>query len=141
MIEPATRFHAPALAAIHRQAFSAAEAWSEAALALQLQAPGGYGLVETTGGFALARVIIDEAELLTLAVVPGMRRRGIAATLLRGIAAGAADRGARQVFLEVSERNAAARALYAAAGFAPVGRRRSYYPDGADALLLRLPVG
>jgi ribosomal-protein-alanine N-acetyltransferase len=41
------------------------------------------------------------------------------------------------MFLEVSERNAAARALYAAAGFAEVGRRRRYYADGADALVLR----
>jgi ribosomal-protein-alanine N-acetyltransferase len=41
------------------------------------------------------------------------------------------------MFLEVAERNGAARALYAAAGFAAAGRRRRYYPDGADALVLR----
>jgi len=69
-----------------------------------------------------------------------MRRRGLGTALLRGVAAGAAGRGAQRVFLEVSERNAAARALYAAAGFEPVARRRSYYPDGADALVLRLAV-
>jgi ribosomal-protein-alanine N-acetyltransferase len=41
------------------------------------------------------------------------------------------------MFLEVAEANAAARALYAAAGFAEVGRRRRYYADGGDALVLR----
>jgi ribosomal-protein-alanine N-acetyltransferase len=50
--------------------------------------------------------------------------------------AGAAARGAAAMFLEVSDRNAAARALYAASGFAEVGRRRRYYADGANALVL-----
>ena len=138
MIRPATRFHAPALAEIHRLAFPPAEAWSEAALALQLETPRGYGLLAEAGGFALARVIVDEAELLTLAVVPAMRRQGLGTALLRGIAAGAAASGAQRVFLEVSERNPGARALYAAEGYQPIGRRRAYYPDGADALVLSL---
>jgi ribosomal-protein-alanine N-acetyltransferase len=51
--------------------------------------------------------------------------------------AGAAVRGAAAMFLEVSERYAAARGLYATAGFAEAGRRRRYYADGADALVLR----
>jgi ribosomal-protein-alanine N-acetyltransferase len=51
--------------------------------------------------------------------------------------AGAVARGAAAMFLEVSDRNAAARALYAAAGFAKAGRRKRYYADGADALVLR----
>jgi ribosomal-protein-alanine N-acetyltransferase len=46
-------------------------------------------------------------------------------------------RGAAAMFLEVSDRNLPARALYAAAGFAEVGRRRRYYADGSDALVLR----
>jgi ribosomal-protein-alanine N-acetyltransferase len=54
----------------------------------------------------------------------------------------AAARDAGQIFLEVSDRNGAARALYAAAGFEAVGRRRQYYTDGADALVLsRRPGG
>ena len=140
VIESASKFHAPALAEIHRQAFPPDEAWSEAALAVQLQAPGGFGLVAPAGGFALARVIVDEAELLTLAVLPGMRRQGVGSALVRAVAAEAAGRGAAHLFLEVSERNCAARALYAAVGFTQVGRRRRYYPDGSDALLLRLGV-
>jgi ribosomal-protein-alanine N-acetyltransferase len=45
--------------------------------------------------------------------------------------------GARTVFLEVDENNAPARALYRRAGFADVGRRKSYYQSGANALVLR----
>jgi ribosomal-protein-alanine N-acetyltransferase len=88
----------------------------------------------------LARVAADEAEVLTLAVAPEVRRAGIAAALLRESAIAAAALGAIVIFLEVSVANTAARAAYDRAGFAPVGRRRSYYADGSDALVLRLEV-
>ena len=79
----------------------------------------------------------DEAEILTIAVAPAAHRQGIGAALLAAAMAQAALRGAAAMFLEVAEGNAAARALYAAAGFRQSGRRRRYYPDGADALVLR----
>jgi ribosomal-protein-alanine N-acetyltransferase len=86
--------------------------------------------------FALARSAADEAELLTLAVRPAARRAGRARRLLAEIERRAAEAGAAALFLEVSERNAPARALYAAAEYRPVARRRAYYGD-ADALILR----
>jgi ribosomal-protein-alanine N-acetyltransferase len=55
--------------------------------------------------------------------------------------AAAAAAGARDMHLEVSETNEAARALYAGAGFAVSGRRRGYYADGSDALVLRRALG
>lgn len=97
-------------------------------------------LAEAPGGFALFALAADEAEVLTLAVAPGARRRGLGAALLAAAAAAAAARGARSIHLEVAEDNAAARALYARAGFAETGRRRGYYarPGGrTDALRLR----
>lgn len=107
-------------------------------MALQLGLPGSFGLVCPDGaGLALARVAADEAEILTLAVLPEARRRGVGGALLASVAAGAAARGARALFLEVAVGNAPARALYAAAGFVAVGRRRGYYPGGEDALVLR----
>jgi ribosomal-protein-alanine N-acetyltransferase len=51
-----------------------------------------------------------------------------------------AERGAACLFLEVSEVNAPARALYARAGAEEVGRRRRYYSDGSDALVLRITL-
>ena len=128
---------APALAALHAAAFPGGERWGPDAIRLMLEMPGAFGLHLPGQGFVLARVAADEAEILTLAVVPEARRQGHGGTLLAGAMAAAAARGAAAMFLEVSERNAAARALYIASGFAEAGRRRRYYADGADALVLR----
>lgn len=129
--------HAPAMAAMHAAAFAQGERWNADALALQLTMPGAFGLLAGPGGFVLARVAADEAEILTLAVVPTSRRQGLATRLLHAALAQAAQRGAAMVLLEVAVGNEAALTLYAALGFAKVGRRRSYYGTGADALVLR----
>jgi ribosomal-protein-alanine N-acetyltransferase len=133
----ATSAHAAALAEIHRAAFPPGEAWGADAIALQLDLPGSFGLLDPSGGMALARMAADEAELLTLAVAPQVRRRGIGGRLLVAIVEQMAKAGAGTLFLEVSEANRAARALYETAGFRQMGRRRRYYPDGTDALVLR----
>ncbi len=59
---------------------------------------------------------------------------------MRALMTEAAARGAGELFLEVSEQNAPARALYARLGASEAGRRRRYYPDGSDALVLRLAL-
>ena len=84
----------------------------------------------------MLRVTADEAELLTVAVLPTARRRGIGTALLAEEVAEAARRGAERMFLEVAEGNRAARTLYDRHGFVVVGRRRAYYPDGSHALVL-----
>ncbi|MBY0338017.1 MAG: GNAT family N-acetyltransferase [Acetobacteraceae bacterium] len=99
--------------------------------------PGAIGWLRDGQGFILARVAADEAEILTLAVVPEARRQGVATALVEAACAAALLAGARVMFLEVAEDNGAARALYAALGFAVAGRRRGYYGPGRDALLLR----
>lgn len=124
-------------AALHAACFSAAEAWGAEAIALMLELPGAFGVLRPGAGFVLARVAADEAEILTLAVVPAARRAGLGANLLAEAMAGARARGAVALFLEVSEGNQAARTLYAICGFAEVGRRRRYYTGGVDALVLR----
>ncbi|MDI1328021.1 MAG: GNAT family N-acetyltransferase [Brevundimonas sp.] len=129
------------LAALHAEAFDAAwDAWAFESLLDQ----AGVHLAEDPDGFILMRTVADEAEILTLAVRPGARRRGLGAELVACGAADAAARGAMRLFLEVSEDNAAARALYARAGFLEVGRRPRYYAraDGSrrDALLLALDL-
>lgn len=129
--------HAEALAAIHRRAFPVAQRWDAAVMATQLGLCGTWGYIDPAGGLVLARNAADEAELLTLAVVPAARRAGRGAALLRAALAEAQRRGAAAMFLEVGSRNAAARSLYARAGFLQVGQRRGYYSDGDDALVLR----
>jgi len=132
---------AAALAVLHAGAFPAAEAWGPDAIALMLGLDGGFGLGLAGQGFVLARAVAGEAEVLTLAVAPAARRRGVATALLQAAMRQAAARQAEVMFLEVAESNAAAQALYMAAGFAEVGRRRHYYSDGTDALVLSRRLG
>jgi ribosomal-protein-alanine N-acetyltransferase len=134
---PAATADAADLATLHAAAFPPAEQWGTEAIRVLLGLPGSFGLLQPGVGFVLARVAADEAEILTLAVAPTARRQGHGGALLAGAMAAAAARGACAMFLEVAEHNAAARALYGAAGFAEAGRRRGYYADGADALVLR----
>lgn len=89
-------------------------------------------------GFAVAWHVLDEGELANLAVAPECRRRGIGQALLDAVTTDALGRGTSQLYLEVRESNSAARALYAAAGFQEVGRRKQYYNRPVeDALILR----
>jgi ribosomal-protein-alanine N-acetyltransferase len=124
------------LAAIHAQCFPPGEAWDAAIMAAELSMPGVFAFMSESGGMILARTVADEAEILTLAVVPAARRQGLARALVDTAAAYARSQGAFRFFLEVSTSNLAAQALYRRAGFVQVGIRRRYYPDGSDALVL-----
>jgi ribosomal-protein-alanine N-acetyltransferase len=132
------------LAELHAEAFPPAERWTAQAIGLLLDLPGHFGLIADGAGeplgFALGRVAAGEAEVLTLAVRPSARRAGLGRALMAALIAEAARRGAEVLFLEVSEANLAARALYAALGAHEAGRRRRYYQDGSDALVLRIDI-
>ncbi|PWR20243.1 GNAT family N-acetyltransferase [Zavarzinia aquatilis] len=128
----------PALAALHGAAFPD-DPWDADALRPLAFAPGAIALI-VPGGFILLRVAADEAEVITLAVDPGWRRRGIGGRLLAAGLGRATQAGATTAFLEVAIDNIAAIALYREAGFTEVGRRRNYYhrPQASpvDALVL-----
>lgn len=90
-------------------------------------------------GFALGRVILDEAELLTLAVDPAAQRQGIGRACLAAFEREASLRGAVQLHLEVAATNAPAIALYRSAGWQPAGHRKAYYKGKTgriDAILM-----
>ncbi|MDT7934884.1 MAG: ribosomal protein S18-alanine N-acetyltransferase [Sphingomonadaceae bacterium] len=110
------------------------EAWNGAQLVAALDAANSFAALADDGGdplgFALARVVADEAELLLMAVDPVARRRGIATALLDDLAHRARARGGRVLFLEVRDGNAAAHALYRSLGFREIGRRPAYYAGG-----------
>jgi len=92
-------------------------------------------------GWSCLLLAADEAELLKIAVAPAHRRQGIGRALLADAVTGAIRSGARRLFLEVRERNQAARALYAEAGFNQARRRKGYYHDPPDdALVLTLAL-
>ena len=90
-------------------------------------------------GYVVALDAADEGEILNLAVAEVGRRRGLGRALVQAILERLRERDVRQVYLEVRESNAPARALYAAFGFKEVGRRRAYYRRPVeDAMVLRL---
>ncbi len=137
-------FHAAAdtapLAALHGACF--AKAWDAAAIAHLLASPGAFAFYGDDG-FVLARAAGGEAEILTLAVAPPARGRGLGRALLRAAIAQAQHMGAATMFLEVGADNPHALALYAGLGFAKVGTRKAYYPalsGNKDALVLRLSL-
>lgn len=93
----------------------------------------------TLAGFVLGRVVLDEAELLTLAVDPDAQRQGIGRACLAAFEAEATARGAVLLHLEVAESNAPAIALYNSAGWQEAGRRKAYYKGKTariDAILM-----
>jgi ribosomal-protein-alanine N-acetyltransferase len=124
--------HAAVMAALHGRCFE--DAWSVQAMTEVLASPGAFAdlaLVPDEAaapvGFALARRIGDDAELLSLCVLADRRRQGIGAALLALVMRQSRQFGARSLFLEVAETNAAAKALYAAHGFVAGRRRPDYY--------------
>jgi ribosomal-protein-alanine N-acetyltransferase len=124
------------LAVLHAASFP--DAWTAKAIADLLATPGTFAF-HADDGFVLARVAAGEAEILTLAVAPGARGKGLGRALLQAAIARARAMGAQTMFLEVGADNPAALALYAALGFTKVGDRKGYY-QGRDALVLRLPL-
>jgi ribosomal-protein-alanine N-acetyltransferase len=139
-LRPATRADLPALAALERGVFS--DPWTIEQLGAAMDWPGAVALVaEDAGaivGYVLGRLIVDEAEILSIATIVERRREGIGRRLLGAVMATMIERGAHAVWLEVRISNGAARELYQSAGFAAAGVRRGYYRlPTEDALVLR----
>ncbi len=132
---------ASVLFALHRDSFD--HPWSEAELTSLMQT-GALTLLAAAGevpvGFIMVRTVLDEAEILTLAVSPARRGCGFGRKLLEAGAESLARSGVVRLSLEVAQDNPAARALYKTSGFEQVGRRKAYYsrPDGdVDALVMQ----
>ncbi len=135
------------VARVHARCFD--DPWSAETLRRVLGTLGAFGIVarfdgEAAAGFALARIVADECELLSLGVAPDRRRRGAGTVLLDAAMAHAAASGARWFLLEVGELNLTAQRIYARRGLLQVGRRPDYYPLAGgghmDALTMRAPL-
>lgn len=144
---PATLAHATLLSGMHGICF--ADAWSVDAMVESLNMPGAKGLLAVDGnslvpatqppgpaGMVLWRMAGDEAEILSIAVLPPWRRSGVGRLLLQAVMDEVYDRGAAVMFLEVADDNRPAQALYASLGFNQVGVRKGYYAD-KDAWVMR----
>jgi ribosomal-protein-alanine N-acetyltransferase len=143
VIEPATLRDATALAELHGASFH--RGWGEGEFEAMLTERNTLVHRLRVGrriiGFAVSRMAVDEAEILSIAVAASHRGRGLSRNLLLTHLGHLAGRGVRTVFLEVEENNQPARRLYERAGFAVAGRRERYYrqPSGEqlNALMMR----
>ncbi len=128
------------LATLHASAFADhARGWSADEFA-QLLCSDTVFVVGDANAFAMGRVVLDEAELLTLARAPAVRGQGFGNNILLAFEHAASRRGARRFFLEVAADNAPALRLYTGAQYTEIARRKGYYtrPDGqrVDAIIL-----
>lgn len=120
------------ISALYAECFH--DEWSAAAIERVLDPAGSFALLARLGprplGFLLCRLILDEAEILSIGVHPDHRRHGVGRLLLAASIARAEALDARWMFLEVAEDNGPARALYGALEFEQTGWRAGYYPRG-----------
>lgn len=140
------------LAEIHAALFK--PAWTESSLVEMLSHPGataflarvrdGADALPEPAGFVFGQIAADEAEVLSIGVLPRWQRRGIGSLLIEGLGRAVKRAEAKRLFLEVAADNQAAFELYRGLGFTAVGMRKGYYeqPGAApkDALVLALPL-
>lgn len=140
-IEPAETGDAEVLARLHAAGFYRGWPREEFAAYLSAFATPAYVACDKhrkIAGFIMVRLASEECELLTIAVDPKWRGKGVGTALLAAALADLRMSRCEKMFLEVAEDNTPAIALYARYGFAEVGRRAGYYarPDGAPATAL-----
>ena len=130
ILQPAGVLEGKVLAAVQQRCFPD-DPWEADFIETLLGQPGTFALLAVDGGeplgFALARVVGEDSEILSIGVLPGVRRGGLGRRMVEAVCGEVQQRGATALFLEVAEDNDAARALYAHSGFAQVGRRPGYY--------------
>ncbi len=132
--------HIPQIAELERLCFS--DPWPEAAIAPELTNPLSLWLVAMEGerlaGYVGSQTVLDESDIMNIAVHPDFRRRGIGEALVTELVAALHDRGSNCLALEVRASNAPAIALYEKLGFAQAGLRKNYYRNPKeDALILK----
>lgn len=143
--------HAHAVADIHASTFSPAWTDGDFIALLNKRNVGGVVLREPisqggrVAGFVLVRVVVDEAEILTIAVTPTWQNRGVGNRLMTMVLANLHAENIPSLFLEVDEANKNAVSLYSRLGFRQVATRENYYRRGSgdksNALVLRKDVG
>ena len=139
MIEiiPMNESHVAAVAELEKQNFS--EPWPEIAVRSELTNKLALWLVAVedgvVAGYVGSQTVLQEADMMNIAVGEGFRRRGIARALVEELIR---RLDAYQLTLEVRASNAPAIALYESLGFTQVGLRKNYYhKPKEDALILR----
>ena len=106
----------------------------------QPQSTSADDLASYLGGYLLAMMIDDEAEILSIGVTPDRQRQGVGKLLLQHFFEHGTSQNMTRVVLEVAEDNVPALGLYRDFGFAAFGRRKGYYKQGnqkIDAIMMK----
>ena len=140
IIESMTSAHVSQIAELEKLCFS--DPWSEKSIETELTCRLSVWLVALEGeqvvGYVGSQTVMDETDMMNVAVHPEHRRRGIARALIEALVVALRERESRCLTLEVRASNEPAIALYSDLGFGEVGRRRNYYRNPKeDALILR----
>ena len=139
-IENMTLAHVAPIAQLEKQCFS--DPWSEKSIATELECRLSCWLVaveeDTVIGYVGSQTVIDESDMMNLAVHPDHRRKGVAEALVDALCAALRQKGSKGLTLEVRVSNEPAISLYEKLGFSQAGRRPNYYRNPReDALILR----
>lgn len=139
-IVPMTPCHVPQIALLERRCFS--DPWSEVSVGGELTNPLSLWLTALVGdtvvGYVGSQTVLDEADVMNVAVDPAYRRQGIGKRLMLELMAALKQAGVRTLALEVRASNEAALTLYRDLGFEQAGRRPGYYvKPREDALILK----
>ncbi len=139
-IETMNASHVAQIAQLEKVCFSAP--WSERSIASELDNKLAFWLVaaegDTVAGYIGSQTVMDETDMMNVAVHPDFRRQGIAEALVNALVEQLKTMGSRCLTLEVRASNEPAIALYGKLGFGEIGRRRNYYRNPReDALILR----
>lgn len=137
-IIPMNEGHVAQVAALEKQCFS--DPWSENSVASELENPLSLWLIaEEDGavcGYVGSQTVLDETDMMNIAVCPDCRRKGIAAALITELVSRLKAQGSRILRLEVRESNFSAIALYKAMGFTQLGLRKNYYRNPKENALI-----
>lgn len=116
--------------------------WSEEHILNEIHSSHSFPLLArledgTCAGYICPMLVLDEGQILNVAVQPSCRGRGVGKMLLEAVLELFREKGATVVYLEVRPTNATAISLYTHCGFITTGRRRAYYENGEDAILMK----
>lgn len=137
--------HIGAAAELERMCFSG-RPWTDEAIGLSINKPGAHAFaaIDKAGdlaGYVIASAAAGEGELHRLCVHPSHRRRGMGEALVRAAIEAMAESGAREIFIELREKNRPALRLYGKMGFEVVGHRSGYYSAPVeDAVVMKKTV-
>ena len=140
IIETMKSSHVAQIAELEKICFS--DPWSEKSIASELNNELAFWLTAIEGdlvaGYIGSQTVIDETDMMNVAVHPDFRRKGIAEALVNALVEAMKSRGSRCLTLEVRASNEPAIMLYEKLGFSQIGRRKNYYRNPReDALILR----